>query len=175
MFLLYIKKGFITRKGEHTMGHKNQQVDKEAFEQLLSHAIAGAANKDHPFSLLLLDIDQFRRVNETCGHGVGDQVLADVLAIVQEQIGDTDHFARWGGDEFAILVSNADLKEAEALAGRIRGAVEAHEFPQAGRVTVTLGVTAYRAGDSPEGQVERADEAVRRAKQEGRNRVVVAG
>jgi len=157
------------------MGHKNQQVDKEAFERLLSQAIEGAADKDGPFSLLVLDIDQFRQVNETYGHDVGDQVLADVLAIVRGQIGDADRFARWGGDEFAILVSGADTKEAEALAERIREAVEAHAFPQAGHVTVTLGVTTYRAGDSPEGQVERADRAAHRAKEEGRNRVLVAG
>jgi diguanylate cyclase (GGDEF)-like protein len=155
------------------VGHKHQQLDKEAFEQLISQSIVGG-REDLAFSLLLLDIDQFRRVNETYGHDVGDQVLADILAIVQGQIGDANRYARWGGDEFAILVSGADLAEAEALGERIRGAVEAHEFPQAGHVTVTLGVTAYRTGDSPQSQAERADNAVRRAKKEGGNRVVVA-
>jgi diguanylate cyclase (GGDEF)-like protein len=155
------------------VGHKNQQLGKEAFEQLLSRAIAKADDESHPFSLLILDIDQFRRVNETYGHDTGNLVLADILTIVQGQIGGADRFARWGGDEFAILVSGANLKEAEALAERIRRAVEGHEFPQVGRVTVTLGVTAYQAGDSPAGQVERADKAVRRAKEESRNRVLV--
>jgi diguanylate cyclase (GGDEF)-like protein len=154
------------------MGHKHQQLDKEAFEQLISQAIK-EGREDLTLSLLLLDIDQFRRVNETYGHDTGDQVLADILVIVQGQIENADRFARWGGDEFAILVSGADLKEAQALAERIRRAVEAHEFPQAGRVTVTLGVTTYQAGDSPEGQIERADKAVRRAKEEGGNRVLV--
>jgi diguanylate cyclase (GGDEF)-like protein len=157
------------------MGHKNQQLDKEAFEQLLSRAIAKADEEGLPLSLLILDIDHFRRVNETYGHDIGDQVLADVLDIVQRQIGDADCFARWGGDEFAIAIPGADRSEGEALAERIRKAVEDHEFPQAGQVTVTLGVTTCQVGDSPAGLVDRADKVVRKAKEEGKNRVLVAG
>jgi len=156
------------------MNHHKHQAARERAEQAIAGAIAHADAEAQPLSLLALDIDQFARVNNTYGHDVGDIVLDDIARIVQEQIGDSDTFARWGGDEFLILVPDAPLSDAQALAEGIRKAVEGHEFPQAGHVTVTLGVAAYQAGDSPAGLVARADKACYQAKLDGSNRVLVA-
>jgi diguanylate cyclase (GGDEF)-like protein len=153
--------------------HKHRATREHA-EQAIAGACARAEREDRPLSLLLLDIDQFARVNHTYGHDVGDIVLDDIARIVQGQTGDADAVSRWGGDEFLILVPDLPLSDAHALAEGIRKAVEEHTFPRVGQVTVTLGVTAYHGGDSPAELVARTDEAFYRAKVDGGNQVLVA-
>jgi diguanylate cyclase (GGDEF)-like protein len=155
------------------MKRDKHQNARELAEQAIAEAIARAEKEGKPLALLALDIDQFARVNNTYGHDVGDIVLDDIARIIQGQIGDSGTLSRWGGDEYVILVPGAPLSEAQALAEGIRKAVEAHEFPQAGRVTVTLGVAAHQAGDSPAALMARADKAIYRAKLDGGNQVLV--
>ena len=156
------------------MAQQDRHQSKQQSEQLVAREVAWAEASQRPLALIYLDVDRFRHVNGTYGHDAGDEVLGDLSQIVQQQIGETDTLARWGGEEYVVLARERGLSDAEALAEAIRGAVERHTFPTVGRVTVSLGVTVHRVGDSPAALIARADAAVRRAKTEGRNRVHTA-
>lgn len=126
-----------------------------------------------PAMLIMFDLDRFKEVNDTFGHEEGDQVLQDVAKAVQQTLRGTDRFGRWGGDEFMVLAAVSDLSQAQMLAHRLREAVQNRLGDRYWRVTISLGVTPYHRGDSVEAWVKRADQALYRAKETGRNRVVV--
>lgn len=130
-------------------------------------------------SLLLTDIDHFKRVNDSYGHLFGDQVLRSVAHGLKACLGDGQLVARVGGEEFAIVVP-APLAQAAQLAERIRltvagSRIRRRDGGQVGQITVSLGVAARRPGEAPEAWFERADQALYAAKHGGRNRVQVAG
>jgi len=125
------------------------------------------------FSLIIIDIDYFKDVNDTYGHLVGDDILKCVSKIVQENIRATDIFGRWGGEEFMITLQSTDINHAEKLAEKIRVATERYEFNVPEQVTVSLGVTEYRSNEDKDSFTKRVDEALYEAKNSGRNRVVV--
>ncbi|MFN2349258.1 MAG: GGDEF domain-containing protein [Thioalkalivibrio sp.] len=124
-----------------------------------------------PFSVIMCDIDHFKAVNDTYGHGTGDSVLRELTERVQGVLRETDHLGRWGGEEFLILAGHADREGAEHLAERVRWIVADKPFPAVGVVTASLGVAEFRAGETLERLEERADEALYAAKETGRNRV----
>lgn len=124
-------------------------------------------------SVIMLDIDRFKLVNDTRGHEVGDQVLIQIATILQENLRGEDMLARWGGEEF-IVVANLSGAEVQQMAERLRSAVTIHLFPQVGHLTASFGVATAGNGDTPESLVKRADEALYLAKQHGRNRVETA-
>ncbi len=128
------------------------------------------------FAVLMMDIDWFKRVNDTYGHQVGDVVLREVAAIMLETCRKSDVPVRYGGEEFALFVPVADREQALALAERIRGQVAALEFPAAGqtfRVTISIGVALHETGEPLQAVLARADRALYAAKQNGRDRVVL--
>lgn len=141
-----------------------------------------AARKRHarsrlPFSIVLADIDFFKRINDTHGHLQGDAVLRGVAAALQRTLREIDVCARYGGEEFMLVLEQTDVEQALACAERLRGIVqrEAFEGFDAGfSVTVSLGVAQYGEGESLEQCIARADAALYRAKHEGRNRVSAA-
>jgi len=127
-------------------------------------------------SLLMLDIDYFKKVNDTYGHQAGDSVLAGVAGLIKDGLRDTDLFARYGGEEFSLLAMAMDQADAELLAERLRKKVESAEFVLGGhslKVTVSIGVSAWmpEIKENFEELVRRADSALYSAKQEGRNRI----
>jgi diguanylate cyclase (GGDEF)-like protein len=128
-----------------------------------------------PLSLLLLDIDHFKKVNDAHGHPAGDAVLRGVALVAQKEARETDLSARYGGEEMALILPETDARGALVMAERIRAAVAAAQHPTesgALRVTVSVGVaTSPSDGESPEALLEAADKALYRAKQGGRNRV----
>ncbi|TFG62487.1 MAG: sensor domain-containing diguanylate cyclase [Spirochaetales bacterium] len=125
-------------------------------------------------SLIMFDLDHFKRVNDSYGHDVGDKVLKAVVSVVQSIIRDTDLFARYGGEEFMVVLPHTDVGHAERLAERLRKASEGYEEPGLPRFTGSFGVTQYIPGDTRESLIKRTDEALYRAKNEGRNRVAAA-
>jgi diguanylate cyclase (GGDEF)-like protein len=165
------RENLYTRKGKKMV---ERQKAREKLERLLAQASTKADREGQSLSLIFLDVDAFRKVNEAYGHAVGDQVLADLSHLVPQHIRDQDTFVRCGGEEYAIVAPEAELAEAEAMAEAVRKAVEQHVFPGAGHVTISLGVTAYRRGDMPADLVKRVDQAARQAKVDGKNRVQVA-
>jgi diguanylate cyclase (GGDEF)-like protein len=136
------------------------------------------AEQGTPTSLVMMDIDHFKSVNDTYGHPAGDAVLRDVSAIVRRSVRDVDVCGRYGGEEFAVLLPQTDAKGALLVAERIREAVRARPFELRGeqrKVTVSLGVaTAPQQGTDTRTLIEAADEALYASKQNGRDRVTLS-
>lgn len=124
-----------------------------------------------PFTLVLFDIDHFKHVNDTHGHPAGDAVLKALAELVGANIRNSDLLARWGGEEFAVLASACNLSCVRLLAEKLRHLIDIHDFPAVGHVTCSFGVAEFQPGESPEAFLTRADAALYRAKQQGRNRV----
>ncbi|WP_089139818.1 GGDEF domain-containing protein [Vibrio rumoiensis] len=122
-------------------------------------------------SIIYVDLDHFKAVNDTFGHNVGDQVLREFVDLVYGQLRDGDRLVRWGGEEFIIFCPNANLEGAEMVAERIRSMVEVYQWPEVGTLTCSFGVTEMVAGESVTEMTARADEALYHAKNNGRNRV----
>jgi len=145
--------------------HKlNDVLEKE---MALSSTIAS------PLSIIFIDIDYFKEVNDTHGHDVGDKVLIDIANIISSTTRVGDIAARWGGEEFMVTLQATDAAHASILAEKLRVAVESFEFAIVGNLTVSLGVTEYRANEDEESFLKRVDKALYEAKESGRNRVVI--
>lgn len=125
------------------------------------------------FSLLMLDIDRFKEVNDRYGHLVGDEVLRRLAKLVGENIRSTDIFARYGGEEFMVIVPETDIKGAEEMAEKLRKLIAGHRFDGVENITVCIGVTQAAPGDTSDDIIARVDEGLYAAKNRGRNMVVV--
>lgn len=124
-----------------------------------------------PFSLMILDIDHFKSVNDTFGHQVGDIVLIELADILRTHVRSIDIVGRWGGEEFLIILPETDQDGAILLAEKLRVLIDEKNFTRAGKITASFGVAAYHNDRSPELIVSRADSALYKAKENGRNRV----
>jgi len=127
-----------------------------------------------PFAVILLDIDYFKQVNDEYGHLIGDKVLVAVAGIVRSTARTQDVVGRWGGEEFLLLCPETDLEQARVLAERIGQAARGYDFSIDRHLTVSAGVAALVSGESSDGLLNRADEALYQAKRDGRDRVVVS-
>ena len=130
-----------------------------------------------PLSILLFDLDWFKRINDSFGHNIGDKILLEVAQLMRQNVRTSDPFGRWGGDEFLCLAINSDGEHAVELAERLREALQRHHFGTVKKVSASFGVTTYLKGDTPETLIRRADLGLYKAKAVGRNRVeaVLAG
>jgi diguanylate cyclase (GGDEF)-like protein len=122
-----------------------------------------------PLSMILFDIDHFRSINDRVGSSVGDTILQEVVGLVQDNIRKSDVFARWAGEEFAILAPGINLDQGLKLADKIRAAIEANRFAADQTVTCSFGVGFYQRNEDLETFVQRVDTALRQAKGQGRN------
>lgn len=129
---------------------------------------------EEPVSLLIIDIDHFKSINDTYGHVVGDDVLREVSTCMQGTLRPSDIIGRWGGEEFLVLAKNTLSSGASALAERIRFGVENHRFEQVNKVTVSIGVAEYTWNTTVSHVFTEADDALYEAKKLGRNRVAVS-
>jgi diguanylate cyclase (GGDEF)-like protein/hemerythrin-like metal-binding protein/PAS domain S-box-containing protein len=127
----------------------------------------------HALSLVLLDLDHFKRINDTFGHAAGDRVLRELADRVRVAIRLSDSLTRWGGEEFIVLMPNTGLSSALVLAERIREDIASQVFEGVGPVTASFGLAEYLPSSSLETWLERVDQAMYRAKSDGRNKVVV--
>lgn len=172
-----LRQALVTMKQEATTDPLTGISNRKAFEAKLRRGIAGARGDPAPLSVLLLDIDHFKRFNDTHGHKVGDLVLRLVGRVLADNVKGRDTAARYGGEEFAILLAGADLHAAEIVARQISASLSGMQLAvrqggdTLGRVTVSVGVAQFRSGEGMAALVERADVALYRAKHSGRNRV----
>ena len=160
---------------DHLTGAYNRTHLEEALVQ--ETRIAGETRQ--PLSLLIMDLDRFKSINDNYGHPFGDTVLEGFAALVRQVIRGNDIFARYGGEEFLVVMGNAGVESALAVAERIRSRLEQWRFEcegEAVRVTVSIGLSCCDGDDEVclEEQLKRADEALYAAKGAGRNRVMVA-
>jgi diguanylate cyclase (GGDEF)-like protein len=128
-----------------------------------------------PMSIVLLDIDHFKGVNDTCGHQAGDRVLVALTTALTAELRESDLLARWGGEEFLVVVRHGSLEDASRLAERLRIVAQEQDVDGVGRVTLSAGVAELRADETLDDWLGRADRALYAAKEAGRNRVVVDG
>jgi diguanylate cyclase len=126
-----------------------------------------------PLSVLIFDLDYFKKINDTLGHNMGDIILREVAQLLRQHIRTSDPFGRWGGDEFLCIATNTDGQQAVELSERLQSALHGNHFTEGCKVTASFGVTTYQFGDSPESLVRRADLGLYKAKAEGRDRVEV--
>ena len=152
-----------------------QLFNRREIEQRIHSAFVTAKAKGSRVALIMVDIDFFKKVNDTYGHATGDMVLRDVAHIIGSQVNaDNDEAAgRWGGEEFIVLLPGYDEEAASKVAEKLRRDVEAHEFVGVGHRTVSVGVASAKPGESEEEVFIRSDNALYKAKESGRNRVVI--
>lgn len=152
-------------------------LNRLSFDKRIKDEIARSKRFGKAFSIVLLDIDKFKHINDTFGHVAGDQVLKALAQIAASQLREIDAFCRYGGEEFVAVLPETEVKGAFAVSEKIRKAVEAFRFHSHGqRVVITLsaGVAQYGGEDQAAPFVERADKALYKAKNEGRNRSIAA-
>ena len=179
------------RKGTYTVAigrdvTKHKQFERELFVLSVTDPLTGAYNRRYTvkkmeeeferarrgfnvFSVIMLDIDRFKKVNDNFGHDVGDLVLRKLVNNIMERIRKIDTLGRWGGEEFLIILPGANINDAVLLAEELRRSINQMEIPKVGHVSVSLGVATYKMGDSVDSLVKRADEMLYKAKAEGRN------
>lgn len=154
--------------------------NRRFLDEVLPKEVEQARRREAPLAVLMLDIDHFKRFNDSFGHEVGDRVLALFARTLQARLRSGDLVARYGGEEFTAVLPGAGLEEARALAERLRASLEAlelapPEFPEGCRITASLGVAAFpQHGGEAETLLQSADRALYLAKGQGRNRVVAA-
>lgn len=146
-----------------------------AGEKILASAHENAQRTSAPYSVLMVDIDHFKRVNDTYGHAIGDEAIKTVSSILSNAVRGLDAACRWGGEEFLCILRGADINMSTAVAERIRATVELASIPDAGKVTVSIGVATWCATAIDAAYiVKTADQGLYEAKQNGRNRVSIA-
>lgn len=133
-----------------------------------------AAEVEHPLAVLMVDVDHFKRINDTFGHPTGDEVLREVAATMRSTVRDSDTVGRWGGEEFIVLLGGPDPATATEIAERMRDEVARTNYAHGQPVTVSVGVALARPDDTVPELVARADTALYDAKAAGRDRVVCA-
>ena len=147
--------------------------NRRKFTELLEQEIERARRYGRALSLVMLDIDRLKDINDKFGHDVGDAVLKAVAEVGRGLIRRTDHYARWGGDEFMIIAPETPVAGAQQLAEKIRFALEEEMFPTVGHLTASVGLTSLAPGDDAESLVRRVDRFLLAAKNEGRDRISV--
>lgn len=147
--------------------------NRKHFEESLEKELARANRNLHGFSLIFFDLDHFKKVNDTFGHKQGDNVLISTGRVIRETIRETDLSARWGGEEFIIILYNTDVSGAFKVAEKLRERLAEINHPQIGQVTGSFGCTEWIVDDDTTSIVLRCDEALYKSKANGRNRTTI--
>ncbi len=145
--------------------------NRRYFLNLIEPEISRAQRYDHPLTLIMFDIDYFKRVNDDYGHEQGDEVLKTMTARVRQRLRHSDVFVRWGGEEFLILAVETALQPAVALTEILWAALRDAPFPSIGAVTASFGVTEYQPGETLDQWLKRVDDLMYQAKTTGRDRI----
>jgi diguanylate cyclase (GGDEF)-like protein len=148
-------------------------ANRREFTAILMREMAQTKRYGMSMALVMYDIDFFKRVNDTFGHDVGDHVLQTVTALVKENIRASDIVARWGGEEFMVLMPQTDIQDAGNTAEKLRLAIADHQFVQVNKLTVSFGVAAFEPQDDLHSLLKRVDDALYQAKKRGRNCVEI--
>lgn len=158
-------------QGQATTDALSGVFNRRHFEEALEEQIAKARSDGKPLCLLIIDIDRFKVINDRFGHQIGDLVIVELAALLKEGLRKFDLLARWGGDEFVVMLPRTPAKEAWALAERLRQTIAGHGFPVALQVTGSFGVAEWQPEESAEDWFARVDSVLYAAKAAGRNQV----
>ena len=172
--------------------HRQSDIERQRLEKItITDLLTGAFNRRYlteetqgeiakarrygqKIGLLMLDIDHFKHINDQFGHVAGDQVLKELVMRVKGQLREADTLARWGGEEFLILLPHCTLDDTLGLAEKLRKSIADNAFPEVGSVQISIGVSEYRPRETFIEWLNRTDRAMYRAKSEGRNTVRAA-
>ena len=177
--------GLIFDKSRKTIFLNQQALHKQAItdeltglfnrnhlNMVLSQEIARERRYGKRFGLLVIDIDHFKKINDTFGHTTGDDVLSMVAKVLAESIRRNDTLVRWGGEEFVLIAINVDDKTLFDLAEKLRYQIEKNTYGFVDKVTISIGATLFRTDDTKDDLLSRADQALYEAKGQGRNRTI---
>jgi diguanylate cyclase (GGDEF)-like protein len=148
-----------------------QCYNRKMFNDLLSVEVKKAERHGKPLSLVILDIDNFKSVNDTHGHLVGDEVLKEMAAITRSAIRESDIFARWGGEEFSILLPETALEGGAILAEKVRSCIKSNRFNKVGNLSCSFGVAELIPDEPKDTLISNADWALYHSKNNGKNQV----
>lgn len=151
--------------------HLTGVMNRAKFLAVLDEELQRAQRYRSPLNCMMFDVDDFKGVNDTFGHDVGDRVLQGICELVGRNIRKHDRLARWGGEEFILLAPGCSERETALLAEKLRRMVEAQSFEGPGRVTCSFGLTSYKPGEPAEALLKRVDQAMYKAKHHGKNSV----
>jgi len=158
---------------------KNSELDpltkaynRVKLNEMFDSLFFNAKKYEKPLSMILLDIDDFKIINDTYGHNVGDKVLQEISGLIRDILDSQGIFARWGGEEFIFILEDTPLVEATKLASRIRATIDRYSFEIVKHVTCSFGVTQFTQDDQAIDFFERVDKALYEAKANGKNQVV---
>ena len=148
--------------------------NRRKFDDIMEYEVNQVKRyKDRDLCVLLLDIDGFKYINDTYGHDIGDKILQDIARILKISSRQSDVVCRWGGEEFAIALSETNLENALIVSEKIRITIEHHTFTNDLRLTCSFGISQYHTNDTYSSLFKRADEALYKAKNTGKNKVVI--
>ncbi|HEX5710036.1 MAG TPA: GGDEF domain-containing protein, partial [Sulfuricurvum sp.] len=145
--------------------------NRHKFEELFLLEAERSRRFSLPLSMIIIDIDHFKSVNDTYGHDAGDEVLKYLVRIINENIRKIDIFARWGGEEFLVLCPGTNLNDTQKFAEKLCMAVDHAQFPEVSHVTISLGISMFDLNDTFSEFFKRADQGLYDAKENGRNKV----
>lgn len=172
LFMIYYRVSQKKIENMATFDSLTQVYARGPFLDLLSGEFRRFKRYGGGFSLLMIDVDHFKRVNDQFGHQSGDRVLSEIAAILRRNLRETDLIGRYGGEEFIVLLPETRLEAAVAIAGKLLGFVSSHPFPEIGSLTISCGAAAVReSARSEDDVIAAADEMLYQAKNNGRNRV----
>nr|WP_290825440.1 sensor domain-containing diguanylate cyclase [Halomonas sp.] len=166
----------------HQLTRANQRLENLAHTDPLTKCwnryyteliLEGLSQSTINFAILMFDIDDFKNINDTYGHAVGDDILRDIARLVQGTLRTNDHLGRWGGEEFIIIAKELSQETSLQLANRLCHSVEQHAFPVTRQVTISLGLTLAQPGEQPRQLLERVDQGMYLAKTAGKNQVIL--
>lgn len=147
--------------------------NRRKLDEILEYEYNRAKRYGRKFSIILLDLDLFKSVNDKYGHNVGDSVLIETAEILKNNIRNSDIVGRWGGEEFLIICPETEMQQALYISEKLRNAIEKFRFSVVNKRTSSFGIATYEDGDTIEELVDRADKGLYQAKEKGRNRVEI--
>jgi diguanylate cyclase len=154
-----------------------QLGNRMALEERIAESLGRFERYQEPFCILMIDIDHFKKINDTYGHPAGDRILKGLSAKMKATLRNSDFIGRYGGEEFCAIVVNGDLEKGKAAAENLRIAVESAKFNLGGKklgITISIGVAGVQDADGVESLIKNADTALYRAKEFGRNMVCIS-
>lgn len=146
---------------------------RRRFHELYQFEFARSMRYISPFCVLFIDIDDFKGVNDTYGHDIGDSVLRDFAKLIMDNVREFDKLGRWGGEEFVLMLPQTTVNDGYKLAEKLRKIIESHLFEGVGFVTCSIGISMIKKGDNPEDLIKRADIGLYKAKNSGKNRTII--
>ena len=190
-FMMYwnrkiIKANGLLKEAKKLIEEKNKELNKLAItdnltklfnrrklEEIIKNEIDKSYNEKDRFCLSILDIDHFKEVNDKFGHQQGDSVLVEITEVLKENLRTTDYVGRYGGEEFIIIFLGSSLEDTQKTVEDIRLKIAHYNFKKVGNKTASFGLTLSKEGDTMESVIKRADNALYKAKENGRNRLVI--